>query len=198
MKKIAYVCCIIGTVLFVNGCANQNAENKKEIKPPVYMDANVSPNQTKPQPETNQSEPQTETNQPETDQTETDQTETNQPEIVEFMAYIRACGDGQIGVDEVEWVEIPSSRAEELNITLDDAPSGFSVYNPEVFVKNYPLAAACKIQVLDWHDSYVPIEISAEQLAAVLTERGEMNDVIPYEFVMKNGEVTEITEHYVP
>ena len=183
MKKIAYVCCIIGTVLFVNGCANQNAANKTEIKPPVYMDANVSPNQTKPQPETNQPEP---------------QTETNQPENVEFMAYIRACGDGQIGVDEVEWVEIPSSRADELNITLDDAPSGFSVYNPEVFVKNYPLAAACKIQVLDWHDSYVPIEISAEQLAAVLTERGEMNDVIPYEFVMKNGEVTEITEHYVP
>lgn len=65
-------------------------------------------------------------------------------------------------------------------------------------MKNYPLSAACKITVLDWHDSYATLEISADQLAELLAERGELNEGIPYEFVMENGEVTGITEHYVP
>lgn len=180
MKKFAYVCCIIGTVLFVNGCANQNAAvKKKEINPPIYMDADASSDQN------GQEEPREEQKE-------------QKAENSEFLAYIKSFADGQIGVDEAEWVQVPGSRADELNITEDDAPSGFSVYNPEVLVKNYPLAAACKIKVLDWKNSYAPLEISADQLAALLTERGEQNEGIPYEFVVKNGEVTGITEHYVP
>lgn len=174
MRKFMYVCCIIGTVLFVNGCADQNAAVKKPV------DSQIDSN---------------------TDLTGGDDSRKEPDaalENAEFLAYIRSFADGQMAVDEVEWVEVPSSRAEELNITGDDAPGGFSVYNPEELVRNYPLAAACKITVLDWQDSYAPLEITADRFAALLEERGEQNEHIPYEFVVKNGEVTEITEHYVP
>lgn len=174
MKKFMYICCIIGTVLFVNGCADQNAAVKGGTEPTVNTGAD-----------------------PKMD--ENSRTELGDAgKDAEFLAYICSFADGQIGVDEAEWVEVPGSRAEELNISLDDAPGGFFVYNPKELVKQYPLAAACKITVLDWKNSYAPMEISAEQLAALLTERGEQNTHIPYEFVVKNGEVTAVTEHYVP
>ena len=54
------------------------------------------------------------------------------------------------------------------------------------------------ITVLDWQNSYESKIISVDDFAAVLHERGEQNNFIPYSFKITNGTITEISEHYVP
>lgn len=116
----------------------------------------------------------------------------------EILAYIIDFDSDNIGVDAVEWVTVPGSRADELGITEEDAPSGFYIYNPDTLTEQYTLSTGCMITVLDWQNSYEPKIISVDDFDAVLHERGEQNVFIPYTFEIANGEITQISEHYVP
>lgn len=116
----------------------------------------------------------------------------------ETMAYMKAAENGSISFDRVEWVQVPSSRAKELGITEKDGPGGFFVYNQEEITEKYSLSSGCSIKLLDWEDSYTPIEISADDFFKLLEERGAQNEFIPYTMSVENGEITRIEEHYVP
>lgn len=117
----------------------------------------------------------------------------------ETMAYITNFdSEKNIYVDEIEWVVIPGSRAEELGLQEEDGPSGFYIYNPNSVRQRFTLSEDSKITVLDWQNSYEPLEVSAEDFIAVLQERGEQNNLIPFSLKTANGEITEISEHYVP
>ena len=116
----------------------------------------------------------------------------------EIMAYITDFTDDKISIDEIEWVTVPSSRADELGMNEEDGPSGFCIYNPDTLTEQFTLSEDCKITVLDWQNSFEPKTISAEQFDAVLQERGELNQGIPYSIKVMNGTITEISEHYVP
>ena len=116
----------------------------------------------------------------------------------EILAYIIDFDSDNIGVDAVEWVTVPGSRADELGITEEDAPSGFYIYNPDTLTEQFTLSTDCMITVLDWQNSYEPKIISVDDFVAVLHERGEQNIFIPYTFEITNGEITQISEHYVP
>ena len=116
----------------------------------------------------------------------------------EILAYITDFGADSISIDAIEWVTVPSSRANELGIKEEDGPSGFYIYNPDILTEQFTLSADCTITVLDWQNSYEPQTISAENFFAVLQERGEQNNFIPYAFTITNGTMTEISEHYVP
>lgn len=126
------------------------------------------------------------------------QEESAQETAFETIAYIKAAESGSISFDRAEWVEVPGSRAEELGITEDDAPSGFYVYNQEELTEEYSLSPDCSIRLLDWEDSYHPIEVSADDFLRFLGERGERNEWIPYIISVENGEIIRIEEHYVP
>lgn len=126
------------------------------------------------------------------------QTGSAQETAFETIAYIKAAENGSISFDRVEWVEASSSRAEELGITEDDAPSGFYIYNQEELTEKCSLSSACSIIMLDWENSYKPIEISADNFFKLLGERGEQNEFIPYIISIENGEIIRIEEHYVP
>ena len=116
----------------------------------------------------------------------------------EILAYITDLDAEKISIDVVEWVTVPSSRADELGIKEDDGPSGFYIYNPDTLTEQFTLPTDCKITVLDWQNSYEPQTISAEKFVAILQERGEQNNFIPYTFKITNGAIIEISEHYVP
>ena len=116
----------------------------------------------------------------------------------EILAYITDLNDDKISIDEIEWVTVPSSRADELEIKKEDGPSGFYIYNPDILTEQFTLSADCTITILDWQNSFEPQSISAEKFVAVLQERGEQNSIIPYSVKATNGKITEISEHYVP
>ena len=116
----------------------------------------------------------------------------------DILAYIIDFDSDNIGADAVEWVTVPGSRADELGITEEDAPSGFYIYNPDTLTEHFILSTDCMITVLDWQNSYEPKIIPVDDFIAVLHERGEQNVVIPYTLEITNGEITQISEHYVP
>ena len=116
----------------------------------------------------------------------------------EILAYIIDFDSDNIGVDAVEWVTVPGSRADELGITEEDAPSGFYIYNPDTLTEQFTLSTDCMITILDWQNSFEPQTISVEKFVTILQERGEQNIGIPYSLEISNGEITQISEHYVP
>lgn len=116
----------------------------------------------------------------------------------EILAYITDLNDDKISIDVVEWIMVPSSRADELGIKEEDGPSGFYIYNPDTLTEQFTLSADCTITILDWQNSFETQSISAEKFVAALQERGEQNNFIPYSFKVRNGTITEISEHYVP
>ena len=115
-----------------------------------------------------------------------------------FMAYITDFDTDTICADKIEWVTFPGSRAEDLDLTEDDAPSGFYIYNPDTASEPFSLPADCRITILDWENSYTPLQVSAEEFYSVLKERGGLNSGIPYNLQTAGNKITEISEHYVP
>lgn len=116
----------------------------------------------------------------------------------EILAYITDIDTDKISIDAVEWVTVPSSRADELGIKEEDGPSGFYIYNPDTLIDQFTLSADCTITILDWQNSFEPQTISVDNFIAVLQERGEQNTSIPYSLEIVNGKITKISEHYVP
>lgn len=116
----------------------------------------------------------------------------------EFVAYVRGLAGGSMTVDLAEWVEVPGSRADELGITEDDAPNGFSVYNRKAEEQTVPLSDECRFTVLDWEGDFAEKEVSADEFAAILKGRGDMGLGIPYHLEAKDGAVVSVREQYLP
>lgn len=117
----------------------------------------------------------------------------------EIMVFLMDFDGYDIYGDAIEWVLVPSERADELGIEY--GPSGFYIYNPETVIEHFTLSPDCAITILDHNDSYMPIQVSIEELFTVLEERRELSEIsyyIPYTFVITNGEITELTEQYTP
>lgn len=112
------------------------------------------------------------------------------------FAYIQGLEDGNLSFDAVEWVDVPSDRAKELDIEEQALDSGFYIYNQDVLVETLPLSEDCRCTLLDWTDSYKPVDTAIEDLPAALEERKDTN--IPYELTIQNQKICNIQEHYVP
>lgn len=103
--------------------------------------------------------------------------------------------DGQtLAFDEVEWIEFPGERAEELE--LSDPGSGFLVYNETENIEELPVAPSCIYTVLDWTNNYEAVKITSEELASLLDERE--NTSVPYALTVQENEITSVTEWYIP
>ena len=114
----------------------------------------------------------------------------------ELLAYIDRLDGTTLSFDIVEWVTVPGERATELGITVDDAPSGFSIYNENVMIEELPLADNCVYRLLNWTDNYVQMDVKKEEMVSILAERKGTN--IPYHLMIENNEISAITEQYVP
>lgn len=112
------------------------------------------------------------------------------------LAYIHGLEDGNLAFDTVEWVDVPSDRAKELGIEDEYLDSGFYVHNEATHVETLPLSEDCRCTLLDWADSYKPVETAIKDLPDILKERKDTN--IPYELTIQNQKITNIQEHYVP
>ena len=110
------------------------------------------------------------------------------------LYYIRSIEGRDLTVDAVEWVEVPGRRAAELGI--EENQSGFSIYNEEELLETFTLTSDCNCTILDWTDSFVSRNVTAEALLEILAERGETGT--PYILTIENGEIVEFTEQYVP
>lgn len=114
----------------------------------------------------------------------------------EVLAYINRLDDTTLAFDRVEWVTVPSERAAELGIAVDDAPNGFRVYNETEKAEELPLADNCSFKPLDWYGNYERIDVTREEMQRILDERKGTN--IPYHLMLENNKIVEIVEQYVP
>ena len=114
----------------------------------------------------------------------------------ELLVYVDEFDGTTLAFDVIEWVTVPGERATELNITEDDAPSGFSIYNETVTVEQVSLASNCVCKILDWKGNYVQKKVTVKELGNVLEEREGIK--IPYHVFIENNEIIEIMEQYVP
>ena len=196
MKKRLYRAKVVLSMLIVISVMGMTACSF-EPKEKTVPEANIEPKTTEEKtPETENKKTETEVEKAETATAPVgDNTSDTESEI---LAYITNIDTDKISIDVVEWVTVPSSRADELGIKEEDGPSGFYIYNPDILTEQFTLSADCKITVLDWQNSFEPHTISVEKFVAVLQERGEQNNFIPYSFKVRNGTITEISEHYVP
>lgn len=172
---------LIGGFLLLSGCANQNSSVSS-----VDYDTEILDNTTD-----------FDVNNIESDVVGSENSNAeSENDDLENMAYIIDFDGNSIELDVVEWVMIPSSRAEELGLDEDDGPGGFFVYNPDTSTERFALSKDCKITVLD--TPYQLLTVSTEDFISILQERGEKNEFTPYSFEITNGEITQIREHYVP
>lgn len=119
-------------------------------------------------------------------------------ETSRIMYYIRSVEGRNLAVDTVEWVEVPGSRASQLGLDEDDAPSGFVLYNEEEKTQVYPLADDCTCTVLDWKNNYEKKDVTADEMLGhrLLDERDAAQ--IPYLLTITDGEIVSLSEQYVP
>ena len=176
------------SVISVMGMTACSFKDKEETAPEAVAEPKI----------TGEEPPETENKKTETEVEKTETAANTSITESEILAYITDVNDDKISIDEIEWVTVPSSRANELGIKEEDGPSGFYIYNPDILTEQFTLSADCTITVLDWQNSFEPQSISAEKFVAVLQERGEQNSFIPYTINVTNDEITEISEHYVP
>lgn len=124
------------------------------------------------------------------------QTSSQSNNTEKFLAYIKDFDSRTVTFDTVEWVTVPGKRASELGIEGEHMDSGFYVYNEEPSLAMLPAAENCVCSILNWTDSYEPIEVTAEEFSSVLKEREGTN--IPYHLTVKNQEIVHIQEQYIP
>ena len=117
-------------------------------------------------------------------------------DVGEEMVYIGWLRGKSCAFDPVEWVEVPSERADELGITEEDAPSGFYVYNETIDFDKRPVDDNCRFQILDWENNYEPKNVTKEEMEQILEERKDLN--IPYKIRIDNNYITAVTEQYIP
>ena len=196
MKKRLYrakVVLLMLGVISVMGMTACSFEPKEKTAPEATIEPKTTEEET---PETENKKTGTEVEKTETESTAVeDNTSNNESEI---LAYITDLDADKISIDVIEWITVPSSRADELGLTEEDGPSGFYIYNPDIVTEQFTLSTDCTITVLDWQNSFEPQSVSVEKFVAALQERGELNQGIPYSVKITNDTVTEISEHYVP
>ena len=117
-------------------------------------------------------------------------------DVGEEMVYIGWLRGKSCAFDPVEWVEVPSERADELGITEEDAPFGFYVYNETIDFDKRPVDDNCRFQILDWENNYEPKNVTKEEMEQILEERKDLN--IPYKIRIDNNYITAVTEQYIP
>ena len=186
MKKRLVSVLIMVLVLMITGCGKSNSTEENTPMDSFADEVEAQADSTDNRAESNEAAFPKE---------DSENVSTNEREI---LAYITDFNVDIISIDVIEWVTIPSSRADELGIKEEDGPSGFYIYNPDTLTEQFTLSAECKITVLDWQNSFVPKTISADDFITVMQERGEQNIFIPYLLEITNGEINQISEHYVP
>ena len=137
MKKRLYrakVVLFMLIVISVMGMTACSFEPKEKTVP----EANIEPKTTEEKtPETENKKTETEVEKAETATAPVgDNTSDTESEI---LAYITNIDTDKISIDVVEWVTVPSSRADELGIKEEDGPSGFYIYNPDILTEQFTL-----------------------------------------------------------
>lgn len=115
---------------------------------------------------------------------------------VSTLAYIESFDGTQLVFDVVEWINIPSERAQELGIM--DSGSGFYIYNESDTVEQCLVAENCVCSVFDWDEDglLVPTAVSISELQSRLKEQTFPGP--PYHLTIENNQIIEISEQYVP
>lgn len=114
----------------------------------------------------------------------------------EILAYIHRFDGTLVAFDRIEWITVPSERAAEFNVTIDDAPNGYVIYNETVMVEELSLAENCVCKICDWNGNFLHIDVTVEELVRILDERNSTD--IAYRLMIENNEIVGITEQYEP
>lgn len=111
------------------------------------------------------------------------------------LVYVRDLTDGLLIYDRVEWVDIPSERANTLDLSPSDLSNGmFYIYNEHSVLETAPISEATVYWVLDWNS---PSELIVDSQAAFLSNL-EIYQPCLCELEIENGEIITITQRYLP
>ena len=111
------------------------------------------------------------------------------------LVYVHGLADGLLTYDRVEWVDIPSERADVLNLSPSDRSNGmFNIYNEHSVLETAPISETTVYRVLDWNS---PSELIVDSQAAFLSNL-EIYQPCLCEVEIENGAIITITQRYLP
>ena len=123
--------------------------------------------------------------------------ETSIPEDATKMAYIIDMTETSVTIDEIEWITLDmTDRIAELGIQ-DDMPNGFYIYNPSKETQTIPINASCKCILFSYEENYFDKEFDIAALMRLYKKKSD-HFWYPFIFTIKNGEVIEMMQQYVP
>ncbi len=118
-----------------------------------------------------------------------------------ILVYIHSIDSTGMTFDPIEWVNDPSERATELGIQPNSMPNGYYIHNESEETETLSFAESCLFHILDWHDGYVPIDVTLEEYIRTMAERIQTDGTIipiPYHVTIEGGEIIDIQEQYIP
>ena len=99
--------------------------------------------------------------------------------------------------DQVFWLTSPENDAllEGLGISEEELPNGYYIYNPETETHTYPIIPQAIQQIFETpeNDAWRLVDTDLATFAKDLNTRTPL-----YTITVKNGEVTQLAERYVP
>lgn len=95
-----------------------------------------------------------------------------------------------------------TDRLEELNLDVNnDLPGGFYLYNEAVEPISVPIADTAQFTYLD-ENNFAEVKTDyagfKEHYANIQNKSEELSSTTPYDITIKDGEITVVSERYVP
>ncbi len=117
-------------------------------------------------------------------------------EYSECIALIESAGVEALLFNDVEMLDVPSQRAEELGITPENYSGVFFLHNETAQSEELPVSPDCVCMIFDWENGYTQKSVGYSEFADILAQRNA--PTIPYRLTIENSEITQIEEIYVP
>ncbi len=117
-------------------------------------------------------------------------------EYSECIALIEFAETEVLLFDDVEMLDVPSQRAEELGITPENYSGVFFLHNETAQSEELPVSPDCVCMIFDWENGYTQKSVGYSEFADIFAQRNA--STIPYHLTIENSEIIQIEEIYVP
>ena len=121
----------------------------------------------------------------------------------ELCAFIKKIDGDTVQADVAEYITTDDTdRIKELNLTEQDLPDGYYIYNPDTELSLFPLAEDTVYQFIDWDMDYVDSGLPGDRLISTTTQALFLNYLktydpepnMPFFLMIQGGEVVRIYE----
>ena len=99
--------------------------------------------------------------------------------------------------DKIEWLtEDNTKRLKQLNITLNDMPNGYYIYNADTYTMRYTVTNQTEYNIINWEETVTHKSVTMEEFISHFNQYSQFTP--PCRIIIQDGYVLSITEQYVP